>query len=184
MKIDKNLPNYLTFMRILSIPIIIVTFYFQDSKLAHRLGAIIFLIAALTDFLDGYIARKFSLISNLGKMLDPIADKVLIGSVLLMLVKFNKANEIACMLILAREFIVSGLREFLAQIRVSLPVSSLAKVKTFLQMAALTMLILGNEGSGFYFIDDLGHILLWVSAMLTIFTGISYFIASSRYILN
>ncbi len=177
----KNLPNILTFIRIAVIPVIIGTFYFDDITFAHQLGSAFFLLACITDFLDGYLARRYSLETNFGKMLDPIADKLLIGSVLLMLVKFGKANEIPCILILMREFFIAGLREFLAQIKVSVPVSNLAKIKTFMQMAALFILLLGSTGSGIGFLDTFGQLALWVAAILTLITGFSYFKASLKY---
>ncbi|NRB10110.1 MAG: CDP-diacylglycerol--glycerol-3-phosphate 3-phosphatidyltransferase [Rickettsiaceae bacterium] len=181
MNIDKNIPNYLTVMRIIAIPIIIMTFYFDNSKFAHRLGAIIFAVASLTDFFDGYLARKFNLVSGFGQMFDQIADKVLVGCVLLMLVKNGAADEIPCMLILAREFIVAGLREFLAQVRVSVPVTRLAKFKTTVQMVAITLIILGSKGSGISWLDIVAHFFLWFAAILTLVTGFSYLKASSKY---
>lgn len=180
--IDKNLPNYLTILRLLAIPVIIATFYFDDSKFAHRLGGAIFALASLTDFLDGYLARKYNIISSFGKMFDPIADKVLVGCVLLMLVKQGRANEIACLLILAREFIVSGLREFLIQVKVSVPVSRIAKLKTTLQMTSITILIIGSTGSGIEQLDNIGNFTLWVAATMTIISGYSYLKACSKYI--
>lgn len=181
MIIDKNLPNYLTIARIVAIPAIVMTFYFEDSKFAHRIGAIIFVLASITDFFDGYLARKLDLISSFGQMFDPIADKVLVGCVMLMLVKDGLADEIPCLLILAREFTVAGLREFLAQVRVSVPVTQLAKLKTTIQMIAITMLILGSTGSGIALVEIIGHICLWVAAILTLVTGFSYLKASSKY---
>jgi cardiolipin synthase len=181
MQLDKNIPNYLTIIRLVSIPIIVMTFYFDDSKFAHRVGGIVFACASLTDFFDGYLARKYNLISSFGRMFDPIADKVLVGCVLVMLVKDNRADEIPCLLILAREFVVAGLREFLAQVQVSVPVSRLAKVKTTIQMVSMTMLIVGSVGSGIVVLDLVGHISLWVAAILTLVTGYSYLQACSRY---
>ena len=181
MYIDKNLPNYLTIIRMLAIPIIIATFYFENSKFAHQLGGSIFALASVTDFIDGYLARKYNLVSSFGKMFDPIADKVLVGCVLFMLVKDSRADEIPCLLILAREFVVSGLREFLAQIRVSMPVSRVGKIKTAIQMSAITMLIIGAKGSGIESLDVIGHISLWIAAILTIISGYSYLRACSRY---
>ncbi len=181
MQIDKNIPNYLTMIRILAIPIIVMSFYFEDSKFAHRLGGIVFAIASVTDFFDGFLARKFNIISSFGKMFDPIADKVLVGCVLVMLVKEGRADEVPCLLILAREFIVAGLREFLAQVQVSVPVTWLAKTKTTIQMMALTMLIIGATGSGIESLNLIGHISLWVAAILTLITGYSYLKASSKY---
>ena len=181
MYIDKNLPNYLTIIRMLAIPIIIVTFYFENSKFAHQLGGAIFALASVTDFIDGYLARKYNLVSSFGKMFDPIADKVLVGCILMMLVKESRADEVPCLLILAREFIISGLREFLAQIRVSVPVSRIGKIKTAIQMSAITMLIIGAKGSGIQSLDVIGHISIWIAAILTIISGYSYLRACSRY---
>ncbi len=181
MQMDKNLPNYLTITRILIIPIIVVTFYFENSKFAHQLGVGLFLFASITDFIDGYFARKFNLISSFGKMLDPVADKLLVGCVIVMLVKKDRAGEIPCLLILAREFLVAGLREFLALISVSVPVSRLSKVKTFVQMLALVLLILGSKGSGLSYLDFLGQVAIWIAALLTVFTGFSYFQECRKY---
>lgn len=177
----KNIPNILTVTRIAVIPIIILTFYFEDAVFAHKLGAGLFVLACVTDFLDGYLARKFNLQSSFGIMLDPIADKLLVGSVLMMLVKFGRAQELPCLLILVRELTVTGLREFLAQLRVSVPVTELAKVKTAVQMTALTILILGSKGSGIEYLDLIGQISIWVAAILTVVTGYSYFKAATKY---
>lgn len=181
MTIDKNIPNYLTIARIAVIPIIVMTFYLDSSKLAHRIAAILFILASITDFFDGYLARKFDLVSGFGKMFDPIADKLLVGCVIIMLVKKGAAGEIPCLLILAREFLVAGLREFLALIQVSIPVSMLAKIKTFTQMFALSVLILGSKGSGIIHMDLIGQIALWIAALLTVITGYSYLQACSKY---
>jgi cardiolipin synthase len=170
----KNLPNFLTLLRILIIPAIISSFYFDDTVLTHRVSSSLFLLASITDFLDGYLARKYNLESNLGVMLDPIADKILVASTLLMLVKFNKAPEIPCVLIVGREFMVSGIREFLAKIKLSIRASKLAKVKTFLQMAAIYTLLLSSKGSSIAFCDNLGVILLWSASILTVLTSIIY----------
>ena len=177
----KHLPNILTAVRIGVIPIIVLTFYFDDTTFAHQLSAFLFLIACITDFFDGYIARKFNIESNFGKMLDPIADKILVGTILIMLAKFEKVNELPCILILTREFAVAGLREFLAEIQVSVPVSRLAKIKTFIQMAALFILLLGTQGSGIPYLSEFGQIVLWIAATITLFTGWSYFRAAIRY---
>ncbi|MCC8417747.1 MAG: CDP-diacylglycerol--glycerol-3-phosphate 3-phosphatidyltransferase [Rickettsia endosymbiont of Bryobia graminum] len=181
MNIDKNLPNYLTIARIIVIPVIVMTFYLDNSKLAHRLGAILFILASITDFFDGYLARRFSLVSSFGEMFDPIADKLLVGCVLIMLVKKGVAGEIPCILILMREFLVAGFREFLSLTKVSLPVSRLAKIKTFIQMFALSALILGSKGSGIEYMDLVGQIALWIAALLTVITGYSYFKLCSKY---
>jgi len=177
----KHIPNILTITRIAVIPIIILTFYFDDIVFAHKLGAGLFVLAGVTDFLDGYLARKWNLQSNLGMMMDPIADKLLVASVLLMLVKFHRAQELPCLLILVRELTVAGLREFLAGVHVSVPVSKLAKVKTAVQMVALTILLLGSKGSSLEYLDIIGQIFLWIAATLTVVTGYSYFKASMNY---
>ncbi len=180
----QHVPNFLTFLRILTIPVIVITFYFDDAIFAHRLAAGLFLLASISDFLDGYIARRFNVITKLGKMLDPIADKLLISAILLMLAKFRKANEIPCLLILTREFFISGLREFLGELHISVPVSRLAKIKTTMQMIALFILLLGSKGSGIKVLDSVGQISLWLAAMLTLVTGYSYAKASIRYIIR
>lgn len=176
-----KIPNFLTLVRIISIPIIISTFYFDDIVFAHRLGAGLFVFAAITDYLDGFLARKFNLHSRLGIMLDPIADKLLVGSILIMMVKYKNINEIPCILILCREFAVAGLREFLGQLSVSVPVSKLAKVKTFLQMLSMSVIMLGSKGSGISSMDIIGNFLLWVSSILTIVTAYSYFKAGLKH---
>jgi CDP-diacylglycerol--glycerol-3-phosphate 3-phosphatidyltransferase len=177
----KNLPNILTVFRICVIPVIVITFYFDDKIFAHRLGAFLFALAAVTDFLDGYLARSYGLETKFGKMLDPIADKLLVGAVLLMLVAFRKVAELPCLLILMREFFIAGLREFLAEIHVSVPVSKLAQVKTFIQMFSLFLLLLGSKGSGIGVMDSIGQVFLWIASIVTIFTGYVYFKASLKY---
>ncbi|MFK8040186.1 MAG: CDP-diacylglycerol--glycerol-3-phosphate 3-phosphatidyltransferase [Rickettsiaceae bacterium] len=174
MRVLRNIPNYLTIFRILITPIIVLTFYFEGAALSHILGSILFIFAGISDFLDGYIAKKFNLISNFGQMLDPVADKVLISCVIVMLIKTDKVNVIAGLLILSREFIVSGLREFLGQVQVSMPVSRLSKLKTIVQMCSLSLLILGSQASGIRIIDPIGNASLWVAVILTIITGSSY----------
>jgi CDP-diacylglycerol--glycerol-3-phosphate 3-phosphatidyltransferase len=151
-----------------------MSFYFDDIIMARRVSGFLFLIASITDFLDGYIARRYNFESNFGKILDPIADKILVGSTLIMLVKFNNAPEIPCVLILAREFMISGVREFVATRKIKLSVSKIAKVKTFFQMAAIFTILVGTKGSGISFCDELGNFLLWVAALLTVSTSISY----------
>lgn len=181
MSIDKNLPNYLTIIRIAVIPIIVFTFYFENSRLAYQIAAFLFVLASITDFFDGYIARKFNIVSSFGELFDPIADKLLVGCVIVMLVSKERADAVPCLLILSREFLIAGLREFLAQIKVSVPVSRLAKIKTFMQMFSLTILILGSKGSGINYLDSLGQWTLWFAAILTIITGFSYLKVCSKY---
>ena len=139
-------------------------------------------MACITDFLDGYLARTFSAQSKLGKFLDPVADKLLVGSVILLLVYYGKADILPATAIICREILVSGLREFLAEIRVSVPVSNLAKIKTGFQMSAIFMLLIGSKGSGFIYMDLLGEIALWIAAGLTLFTGYIYLKAGLKHI--
>ncbi|KJV55508.1 CDP-diacylglycerol--glycerol-3-phosphate 3-phosphatidyltransferase [Orientia chuto str. Dubai] len=176
-----KIPNILTAIRIIIIPMIIITFYFDDIIFSRQIAAALFIIAGITDFFDGYIARKFNLHSSFGRMLDHIADKLLVGSIIIMVVKFRKAQELPCLLILCREFLVAGMREFLSQIKVSIPVSRLAKIKTACQISALTILLLGSKGSGITMLDTLGQITLWIAAILTIITGYSYLKACIKY---
>lgn len=172
----KSLPNWLTMTRILVIPMLIATFY-MPGKFSHWLAAGLFLFASITDFLDGYLARAWSVQSKLGRFLDPIADKLLVCAAILMLVHFGaigKYDIIAAIAIVCREILVSGLREFLAELRVSLPVSKLGKVKTGVQMTSLFLLLLGEKGSGLSITPILGQIALWLAAVLTLISGYAY----------
>lgn len=176
----KHLPNTLSIIRILITPIIIINFYLSDYLddivMTYRINGLLFFIASITDFLDGYIARNFDMESNSGKILDPVADKILVSSILIMLVKFNKAHEIPCILILARELTMSGIREAMADHKINVPVSVLAKVKTFLQMVAILFLLIGSKGSNIPQLDIWGNYLLWIAAILTIISSIHYLI--------
>ncbi|MBT4922255.1 MAG: CDP-diacylglycerol--glycerol-3-phosphate 3-phosphatidyltransferase [Rickettsiales bacterium] len=179
----KNLPNCLTFLRILIVPILISSF-FLEGVLSNWIAASLFVIASATDFFDGYLARTLGLESNLGKVLDPIADKLLVATAIVMLAH-SRADiiiTISGIVILFREIFVSGWREYLAGINVSLPVSNLAKWKTAIQMTALTVLILGNKGAGFEYTDSIGKILLVLAAILTIITGYSYLKSTAKHL--
>lgn len=189
---NKNLPNILTISRIAIIPLLIASFYIE-AKLYHLVAAGLFLFASITDFFDGYLARVLKAQSSLGKFLDPIADKLLVASALLMLTHVDSISGfqiIPALLILCREILVSGLREFLAEINVSMPVTALAKFKTAVQMAAIFLLLLGVEGPSIEGVEQLtsthltvllGKILLWVAAVLTTLTGYIYLKAGLKY---
>src|SRR5919201_4899007 len=141
-----NLPNLLTLSRIAAIPLVVACFWL-DRGWSQWLSMILFVLAAVTDWFDGYFARRYHQISRLGRFLDPIADKLLVAAVLVMLVQsgpLHGVNVFAALIILAREILVSGLREFLAELRVGLPVSQLAKWKTGAQMVAIAVLLLGD----------------------------------------
>ncbi len=172
-----NLPNILTLSRIGVIPPIIGLLYW-DNPLAGWIACGVFTLAGLTDFFDGYFARSRRQSSRVGRMLDPIADKLLVTSVILMLVAFDRAPAIAALIILCRELMVSGLREYLAEVSVGMPVSRLAKWKTGIQMGAIGFLLVGEAGPTFVapFLTTvlIGEILLWMAAALTLFTGFRY----------
>lgn len=170
----RDLPNILTFIRIGLIPILLIVLYLE-IPLGNWLAAVLFAIASLTDFFDGMLARHYDAQTSLGRILDPIADKLLVASLLMMMVYFEKAPLIPALLILCREIIVSGLREYLAEFKVSVPVSRLAKIKTAIQFIAIFILLVGNEGLGTRYVQMIGDIMIWVAAILTIFTGYEYF---------
>ena len=149
----KHIPNFLTTFRIVIIPILILSFYIP-GMVANVVAALLFAIAAITDYFDGYFARTMKAQSNFGKCLDPIADKLLVIVAIVMLINFSNKSPwilIPGLIIICREVLVSGLREFLAEIRVSVPVSKLAKYKTMVQMVAITGLLLGEKGSDYTF---------------------------------
>jgi cardiolipin synthase (CMP-forming) len=180
MSFKKNLPNYLTYMRIAVIPALIVVFFLKGNW-GYWLSAGLFLVASVTDWLDGYVARAWQAQSNIGRFLDPIADKLLIATALMLLVGEGRANYadgrammIPAIAIVCREILVSGLREFLACIHVSVPVSRLAKWKTGAQMTAIFLLLLGNGGPLWLHAGWLGNFLLWAAAILTLITGYAY----------
>ncbi len=177
----KNIPNVLTLSRIFAIPLVLL-FYALGGQYGEIISAALFLLACVTDFLDGYIARTLSAHSKLGRFLDPVADKLLVGSVILLLVYYRKADILPAIAIISREILVSGLREFLAEIRVSVPVSNLAKIKTGFQMSAIFMLLIGSKSSGFIYMDLLGAVALWIAAGLTLFTGYIYLKNGLKYI--
>ena len=174
-------PNYLTIGRIIIVPIFVFTFYLPGFY-GDILPFALFVIASFTDFLDGLLARIYKEESKLGELLDPIADKIIVATALILLVMDNtiKSYEvIAAIIILTREILISGLREFLAKGKIILPVSNLAKLKTFLQMFSISLLLLGDTGNKILNFQDynsqtIGIILLWLSAFLTLYTGYDY----------
>jgi cardiolipin synthase len=175
-----SLPNLLTLSRIVAIPLVIAAFYLPP--LVHpdwaRWGAcVVFSAAAITDCLDGHLARRWHQQSDFGRFLDPIADKLLVAATLLMLAAFDHISHwalIPALVILAREILVSGLREHLATIRVGLPVTRLAKWKTVIQMVAIGVLIVGGAGPARLPVQAIGELLLWIAAILTCITGYDY----------
>jgi len=173
MNFKKNLPNYLTYLRIAVIPLLVMVFFLKGDW-GYYLSTLLFFIAGVTDWLDGYVARIWQAQSNLGRFLDPIADKLLVATALILLVEQERADLLPAIAIVCREILVSGLREFLAEIRVSVPVSKLAKFKTAAQMLAIGFLLLGEGGPAWMHLEFLGRSLLWLAAGLTLVTGYAY----------
>ena len=176
-----KIPNYLTIGRIIIVPIFVISFYlpgFYGDVIPFSL----FIVASFTDFLDGLLARMFKEESKLGELLDPIADKIIVAAALILLVMngtIKNYEAIAAIIILTREILISGLREFLAIGKIKLPVSILAKYKTFLQMFSISILLTGETGNKIINFQDynaqtIGIILLWLSAFLTLYTGYEY----------
>jgi len=179
-----SIPNLLTISRVAAIPLIVALFY-VDGPEWQWLACALFSAAAITDYLDGYFARAWREQSAFGKFLDPVADKLLVASVILMLVAFDRISSLSvipALVILCREILVSGLREFLAGLQVGLPVSRLAKWKTTIQMVALGFLIVGDSGPVWLPVQFIGDAGLWTAAILTLVTGWDYLKASARYV--
>ena len=173
-----SLPNILTYGRVVAVPVVAACLFWPEIDTMRWIALGLYALAAVTDFFDGYLARVWSQQSALGRMLDPIADKLLVAAVLFMLVADRTiagASIAAAVVILCREILVSGLREFLADLKVSLPVSRVAKWKTTLQLVALGFLIAGPAGDKVLPGNTIiGHIMLWSAALLTIYTGGDY----------
>lgn len=182
-----NLPNILTYARILAVPALVGCF-FLEGDLANWSALAVFVSASITDFFDGYLARIWEQQSSLGRMLDPIADKLLVSAALLMLVAAGTIASWsiwAAIVILCREILVSGLREFLAELQVSVPVTQLAKWKTTGQMVALGFLLAGPAGDKILpYNTDIGIGFLWLSALLTLYTGFDYFRAGIGHLFD
>ena len=176
-----KIPNILTIGRIILVPILIGTYYLPGA-MGDWIPFFIFILASFTDFLDGLLARLYKEESKLGELLDPVADKIIITSALILLVMDNTIEGyevIAAIIIMIREILISGLREFLAKVQVAVPVTTLAKYKTFIQMFAIATLLTGNSGNqllnfGDYNAHSIGVVLLWLAAFLTLYTGYDY----------
>ncbi|MBM3468764.1 MAG: CDP-diacylglycerol--glycerol-3-phosphate 3-phosphatidyltransferase [Alphaproteobacteria bacterium] len=171
-----SVPNLLTLSRIALIPIIVAAFYTENS-LGRWIATLAFICGCLTDFLDGYVARLWSQTSKFGQFLDPVADKLLVASTLLMLVGFGRIQPLSffpAIVILCREILVSGLREYLSNNQIPMPVTALAKWKTMAQMMAISLLLIGNTTPLGDFVCNVGEVLLWLAALLTLITGYSY----------
>ena len=176
-----KIPNILTIGRIIIVPFFVISF-FLPGFYGEIIPFLLFILASFTDFLDGLLARLYKEESKLGELLDTIADKIIVSAALILLVMngtIQNYEVIAAIIILTREILISGLREFLADVQVKIPVSSLAKGKTFIQMFSIAILLTGETGNKIinfeeYNAQTVGIILLWLSAFLTLYTGYDY----------
>ncbi len=185
-----SVPNMLTYGRIVAVPVIVACFFvegpLQPSDATRWTAFVIFVVASLTDYLDGYLARKWQQTSAIGRMLDPIADKLVVSVTLLLLAAEGSIagwSLWAAVIILCREILVSGLREYLAGVKVSVPVSQIAKWKTTVQLVAIGLVLLGPAADALVpFVPETGLTLLWVSAIITLYTGWDYFRSGMRHV--
>lgn len=182
-----NLPNILTYGRIAAVPVVAgLLLWGGDNARWTALG--IYVLAAISDFFDGYLARKWKQQSSLGRMLDPIADKVLVAVVLLVLCAdgiLRGGHIWAAIIILSREVLVSGLREYLGELQVSVPVTQIAKWKTTVQLVSIGFLIAGPAGDTVVpYTTEMGIAMLWIAAGLTLYTGYDYFRAGIRHVVD
>jgi CDP-diacylglycerol--glycerol-3-phosphate 3-phosphatidyltransferase len=177
-----SLPNLLTLSRILAVPILVFLLW-RPSPVDYAITFVLYCVVGITDYFDGYLARAHGQISRLGQFLDPIADKIMVAAVIVMLVSSRKMSGepvihglhiIPALIILLREIIVSGLREFLAGLQISVPVTALAKWKTTFQLVALGALILAGSVPAHGWVHDVGLASLWAAAALTLVTGYDY----------
>jgi len=184
-----SLPNLLTLSRIIAVPLLVFLLW-RPAPVDYAITFALYCVVGITDYLDGYLARAWGSISKLGQFLDPIADKIMVAAVMVMLISSRKANPvpeisglhlIPALVILLREIIVSGLREYLAGLQVSVPVSALAKWKTTLQLVALGALILGGAIPHAPWIHLVGIVCLWAAAALTLVTGYDYLRVGLRH---
>ena len=188
------LPNLLTYARIVAVPLVVLCFFLegklQSSDFARWWALGIFIAASVTDFFDGYLARIWQQTSTIGRMLDPIADKLLVATCLLLLAADTDRTIAgwslwAAIIILCREILVSGLREYLAELKVSVPVTRIAKWKTTVQMIAIGFLLAGPAGDKILpYTTQTGIVLLWVAAIITLYTGYDYFRAGLKHVIE
>lgn len=186
-----NIPNILTILRIFAVALLVICFFF-DGETARWWALGIYTAASITDFLDGYLARKWNMQSDLGRMLDPIADKLLVSIVILMLavhpesaINLGNYSIIPAVVILSREILLSGLREYLAQLHVNVPVSNLAKWKTAVQMFSLGFLLAGTAGDKVLpYNTEIGLTLLWIAAALTVYTAYDYLRVGIQHVIK
>lgn len=183
-----TLANCLTYGRLVAVPVLVALLFWPEEHSARFAALGVFIAAGITDYLDGYVARTYAQTSALGRMLDPIADKLLVAACLLMLVADHTISGVsvwAAIVILCREVLVSGLREYLAELKVGVPVSKVAKYKTTLQIMALGFLVAGPAGETILpGTVTIGLVLLWIAAALTLYTGWDYMRAGIRHVID
>ena len=179
-----TIPNIITFIRIFLIPVILYLLFSENPNIVLIAG-LLFIVSSVSDYFDGYLARTLNQSSKLGTLLDPIADKLLIASVIVVLVDtgvISNIHVVPAIIILLREIAISGLREFLAKLNTDMPVSKLAKYKTTFQMVSLSILIISL---GFELNDllwNIGLITLWVAAIITLLSGYNYMVKGLKHI--
>jgi CDP-diacylglycerol--glycerol-3-phosphate 3-phosphatidyltransferase len=179
-----TIPNIITFIRIILIPIILYLLFSENPNIV-LLAGVLFIISSISDYFDGYLARVLNQSSKLGTLLDPIADKLLIASVIVVLVDTNVISNlhvIPAIIILLREIAISGLREFLAKMNTDMPVSKLAKYKTTFQMVSLSILIISLGFQLNDFLWNLGLVTLWIAAIITLLSGYNYMAKGLKHI--
>jgi cardiolipin synthase len=181
-----SLPNILTYGRVAAVPVVAGLLFWPEIHWVRWTALGLFALAAITDFFDGYLARVWQQQSSLGRMLDPIADKLLVAACLLVLVADQTISGVsmwAAIVILCREILVSGLREYLAELRVSVPVTRVAKYKTTMQLVSLGFLIAGPAGEQVLpYTVEIGLVLLWTAALLTLYTGWDYMRSGLKHV--
>ena len=187
-----TLPNLLTLSRIVTVPVLVWLLWWPEWTAGYALAFAVYSLMGITDYFDGYLARAWQQTSNIGKMLDPIADKLLVSTCLLLLAADTDRHGgiagwslWAAIIILCREILVSGLREYLAALKVSVPVMQLAKWKTTIQMVAIAFLLAGPAGDKIFpLTTQIGLVLLWIAALVTLYTGYDYFRAGLKHIMD
>jgi CDP-diacylglycerol--glycerol-3-phosphate 3-phosphatidyltransferase len=183
-----SLPNILTYSRVVAVPVVVGLLFWPEDFWSRWIALAVYIAAAITDYFDGYFARAYAQHSQLGRMLDPIADKLLVAACLLMLASDHMIEGVhlwAAIVILCREVLVSGLREYLAELKVGMPVSRVAKWKTAFQLVAIGFLIAGPAGEAVLpGTITIGLVLLWLAAGLTIYTGWDYLKTSIDHAMN
>jgi len=172
---QKNLPMRITMSRVFMVPVIVATMW-PNNLTWNIVSAVLFLLASVTDYYDGYYARKFGVVSNMGKFMDPIADKILVTSVLAMLLSQGKVDAWMVILILARDNFIGGIRSVAAADRVIIDAKPAGKWKTAMQMVAIPLVIIGSMDPYIPYLDKIGYGVLWISVVLSITSGIEYYV--------